>query len=102
MQDFDIDGWLCHFSGGSRNGLSHGPRPTYNKICLLPPHLLHRVLRLMYTLYPSWLGNVRSYLSRPAAFPRIMLVSGVRDLITCPIDALGWQGTLSRQYMRSV
>ena len=58
LECFDIVGWICRFSGGSRNAGSNGPRqPFFKKFCVPSPHLLHRLLNMMYALYPAWLGD---------------------------------------------
>ncbi len=51
MTDFDIDGWICTFTAGSRSGDPHGaPRPMYHKVCLLPPQLVKRLLSILYVM----------------------------------------------------
>ncbi len=102
ISNFDIDAWTCRFSCGSRNALSDGPRPPYNKVCLIQPFLLHRLLHLVYTICPAWLGDARSYLARPGAFASIMTESGIGSLITMPLDTTGGHEVLTVKSMRSI
>ncbi len=101
LKNFDVDGWICRFSGGSRSG-SSDPRPMYNKVCILPPYFLARMLHMVYSMYPESLNDGRLYLARPSSFDAIMDETGIGDLITAPVDAMGGRESLSFKSLRSI
>jgi hypothetical protein len=103
MADFDINGWICNFSAGSWSGDPRGaPRPMYHKVCLLPPHLVKRLLSILFVTDNEWLPDVRLYLARPGMFEKVMVDAGVRSFISTPEDAMGGHEKLTLKSVRSI
>ena len=103
MIDFDIAGWICSFTASSRSGDSRGaPRSMYHKVCIIPPHVMKRLLSLLFVTDREWLQDARSYLSRPGMFEKVMADSGARPFILMPVDAMGGAEKLTLKSMRSI
>ena len=103
MIDFRIDGWICTFTAGSRSGDPRGaPRPMYHKVCILEPHLVKRLLSLLFVTDNEWLQDARLYLARPGSFENILVDAGARQLISMPVDAVGGHEKLTLKSMRSI
>ncbi len=103
MADFDINGWICNFTAGSWSGDPRGaPRPMYHKVCLLPPHLVKRLLSILFVTDNEWLPDVRLYLARPGMFEKVMVDAGVRSFISTPENAMGGHEKLTLKSVRSI
>ena len=74
----------------------------YHKICINPPHLIKRLLSLMFVTEREWLGDARSYLARPGSFEELMVDSGAIKFISMPVDAMGGAEKLSLKSMCSI
>ena len=74
----------------------------YHKICILEPHIIKRLLSLVYDTDREFLPRVRAYLARDGVFNELMDEAGTREFITMPVDANGGSEKLTFKSMRSI